>query len=35
MLEGNIPMALLNLLLNNGVCLLLVVLGMGAGRLCR
>ena len=33
MLEGNIPMALLNLLLNNGVCLLFVVLGMGAGKL--
>ena len=33
MLEGNIPMALLNLLLNNGVCLLFVALGMGAGKL--
>jgi CrcB protein len=33
MLEGNLPMALLNLLLNNGVCLLFVVLGMGAGKL--
>ncbi|GHV90675.1 hypothetical protein AGMMS50268_11780 [Spirochaetia bacterium] len=33
MLEGNIPMALLNLLLNNGICLLFVVLGLGAGRL--
>jgi CrcB protein len=33
MLEGNIPLALLNLLANNGVCLLFAVLGMGAGRL--
>ncbi|GHV55964.1 putative fluoride ion transporter CrcB [Spirochaetia bacterium] len=33
MLEGNIPMALLNLLLNNGVCLLFVVLGISAGKL--
>jgi CrcB protein len=33
MLEGNIPIALLNLLLNNGVCLLFVILGMRAGRL--